>query len=178
MLGFSPLASAAIGDDGLAGDVDGLSGISILTGTPIVSPSELSENIYLSAVSITTGIPTITQPVGISLTSIVTGVPTVSTAILTVTIPPAKVYTGGWDKRQAEALQDVINKDGNGPFYFKVAPASNLLGTVVHDYISYTYTGINLTRSDFYVGGPTGTVVSTLLYTYDSANNIVTVTRV
>ncbi len=85
---------------------------------------------------------------------------------------------GGWDKRQWEAFTGVTDEDDSGSSYLKTAPTSNLLGVTEHDYISYTYAGVNLTRSDFYVGGPTGTIVSTVLYTYDSANNIVTVTRV
>tara|TARA_R110000782_G_scaffold62669_1_gene128782 strand:- start:807 stop:1043 length:237 start_codon:yes stop_codon:yes gene_type:complete len=32
---------------------------------------------------------------------------------------------GGWDKRQWEALQDVITRDGAGPFYLGVATVTS-----------------------------------------------------
>jgi hypothetical protein len=84
---------------------------------------------------------------------------------------------GGWDKRQWESLQDVISRDGTGPFYFKTSPASNLLGTVTHDYIAYTYVNSNITEANFYVGGSGGVIVSTISYTYNASGDITGITR-
>lgn len=55
---------------------------------------------------------------------------------------------------------------------------SNGLGIPAHDYISNTYDGSNnLTQSDYYLGGSGGTLVATIVMTYDVSNNILTVER-
>ena len=51
------------------------------------------------------------------------------------------------------------------------------LSIPVHDYISNTYTGSNLTQTVFKRGGASGVVVATLTMTYDGSGNLLTVTR-
>lgn len=46
-----------------------------------------------------------------------------------------------------------------------------------HDYIVNTYTGSNLTKTQFKRGGASGKVVATLDMTYDGSGNLLTVTR-
>ena len=48
----------------------------------------------------------------------------------------------------------------------------------LHDYISCSYTGSNLTQVVYKSGGASGTVVATLNLTYDGASNLLTVTKV
>jgi hypothetical protein len=85
MLGFSPLASAPLGDDGVTADiVHVLNGVSITTGQPSVGPTNLTQTDVLSVVGITTGLPTVGSPtlvegVVYGATSILTGLPTLST---------------------------------------------------------------------------------------------------
>lgn len=52
------------------------------------------------------------------------------------------------------------------------------LSLPVHDYISCSYTGSNLTQVVYKEGGSGGTVVATLNLTYDGASNLLTVTKV
>lgn len=51
------------------------------------------------------------------------------------------------------------------------------LSLPVHDYISCSYTGSNLTQVVYKDGGSGGTVVATLDLTYDGASNLLTVTK-
>jgi len=46
-----------------------------------------------------------------------------------------------------------------------------------HDYIGMTYTGSDLTGVEYRQGGSGGTVVATLVLTYDGSGNLLTVTR-
>jgi hypothetical protein len=102
MLGFSPTASTAIGDDGSGSSaVDVLSGDSILAGTPTVSQSSLAQNSSLQPVSITTEEPSVT-PSSIATDSqiladsILTGAPVVGIAsvITTHTLSGISIVTG------------------------------------------------------------------------------------
>ena len=52
------------------------------------------------------------------------------------------------------------------------------LNIPLHDYISCSYTGTNLTGVVFKNGGSSGNVVATLTLTYDGSNNLLTVTKV
>lgn len=51
------------------------------------------------------------------------------------------------------------------------------LSLPVHDYISCTYTGSNLTQVVYKDGGSGGMVVAMLTMTYDGASNLLTVTK-
>ena len=51
------------------------------------------------------------------------------------------------------------------------------LSLPVHDYISCSYTGSNLTQVVYKDGGSSGTVVATLDLTYDGSGNLLTVTK-
>ena len=54
----------------------------------------------------------------------------------------------------------------------------NGLGVPAHDYISNTYDGSsNLTQTDYYIGGSGGTIVATIVMTYDGNGNLLTVDR-
>ena len=46
-----------------------------------------------------------------------------------------------------------------------------------HDYIDNTYTGVNLTKVEYYNGGPGGTLVATIDMTYDGNDNLLTATK-
>lgn len=52
------------------------------------------------------------------------------------------------------------------------------LNIPLHDYVSLSYTGSNLTGVTFKVGGSGGSTVATLTLTYDGSNNLLTVTKV
>lgn len=52
------------------------------------------------------------------------------------------------------------------------------LSLPVHDHISCSYSGSNLTQVVYKTGGASGTVVATVNLTYDGASNLLTVTRV
>lgn len=54
--------------------------------------------------------------------------------------------------------------------------ALNSLIPSTYDYISLQYSGNNLTQAKFYLGGPSGTLISTLMLTY-LGNNLATVTK-
>jgi len=49
------------------------------------------------------------------------------------------------------------------------------LSSVEYDYISLSYTGSNLTLVQYYMGGPTGTLMNTLTLAYDGSNNLISV---
>ena len=56
MLGFSPLASAPLGDDGVAADIIYIiNGVGVTTGQPVVGSSSLAQDQDLSLVAIVTG---------------------------------------------------------------------------------------------------------------------------
>jgi hypothetical protein len=89
MLGFSPLASTPLGDDGFveSGGVS-LSATSIVTGSPVVSSSSITQDHSAAPVSLTTGSPavsatSVTQEHTLTSNSIVTGSPTVSATSVT-----------------------------------------------------------------------------------------------
>ena len=50
------------------------------------------------------------------------------------------------------------------------------LAIPTHDYISNTYTGSNLTQTEYRLGGATGTIVATAVMTYDGSGNLLTLT--
>ncbi len=52
------------------------------------------------------------------------------------------------------------------------------LNIPLHDYVSCSYTGTNLTGVVFKNGGSSGNTVATLTLTYDGSNNLLTVTKV
>jgi hypothetical protein len=71
MLGFAPLASITLGDDGAVSlPVDSLSANNITTGNPVVGSSSVSQDQVLAPVAITTGNPTVDST---TLTQISTG---------------------------------------------------------------------------------------------------------
>ena len=47
----------------------------------------------------------------------------------------------------------------------------------LHDYVALSYTGANLTGVVYKIGGAGGTTVATLVLTYDSSDNLLTVTK-
>ena len=54
---------------------------------------------------------------------------------------------------------------------------TNGLGIPAHDYIANTYTGNNLTQVVYRLGGSGGTIVATVVMTYDGSDNLLTVDR-
>jgi hypothetical protein len=73
MLGFSPLASTPLGDDGVAGgSSSSLIGVGITTGNPIVSSPSIVQDQLLVAISITTG-PSTVPPTTITVNSALSG---------------------------------------------------------------------------------------------------------
>jgi hypothetical protein len=52
------------------------------------------------------------------------------------------------------------------------------LNIPLHDYVSCSYTGANLTGVVFKNGGSGGNTVATLTLAYDGSNNLLTVTKV
>jgi len=81
-----------------------------------------------------------------------------------------KVFPYGIDGSTAT----VIKVDSAGNLY--TVSASGLV-PFVHDFISLSYTGSNLTGVVYKTGGSGGTTVATLALTYDGSNNLLTVTR-
>lgn len=53
----------------------------------------------------------------------------------------------------------------------------NSMVPTAYDYIDLIYTGSNISRVTFKQGGSAGVTVATLLLTYDSSDNLTTVTR-
>jgi len=51
------------------------------------------------------------------------------------------------------------------------------LNIPVHDYLSLSYTGSDLTEVIYKTGGSGGTTVATLTLTYDGSNNLISVTK-
>lgn len=49
------------------------------------------------------------------------------------------------------------------------------LAAVEYDYISLSYTGGNLTLVEYFMGGPSGTLMNTLTLAYDGSNNLISV---
>tara|TARA_R110000851_G_scaffold64502_1_gene146858 strand:- start:373 stop:648 length:276 start_codon:yes stop_codon:yes gene_type:complete len=85
--------------------------------------------------------------------------------------------TGGWDKRQWEALQDVtsLNPDGT-----KSISTANTLGVGPHDYIQYSYSASgNITDIRYFTGAAQsgGTLVARVHYEYDASNNLTSLER-
>ena len=91
MLGFSPLASAPLGDDGVVGEVVHLLTASpITTGQPVVGASTVSQDQDLSADGLTTGTPviassTLVENHDLAPTAITTGQPVVGSPTVTLT---------------------------------------------------------------------------------------------
>lgn len=56
-------------------------------------------------------------------------------------------------------------------------PTTSGLSIPAHDAINNTYTGTNLTKVEYFVGGLAGTKVATLDMTYDINNNVLTVVK-
>lgn len=55
---------------------------------------------------------------------------------------------------------------------------SNNMGIPAYDYIANTYdVNDNLTQVVYRLGGSTGTIVATVVMTYDGSNNLLTVER-
>ena len=54
---------------------------------------------------------------------------------------------------------------------------TNGLGIPAHDYIENSYTGNNLTQVIYRLGGSSGTIVGTVVMTYDGSDNLLTVDR-
>ena len=52
------------------------------------------------------------------------------------------------------------------------------LNIPLHDYVSCSYTGTNMTGVVFKNGGSGGNTVATLTLTYDGSDNLLTVTKV
>lgn len=86
--------------------------------------------------------------------------------------PDAQMY----DYQTGVATKLVPMSDGTNTY----APAMvtfQPLAPAEFDYISCSYTGANLTGVVYKLGGASGTVVSTLVLTYDGSGNLLTVTR-
>lgn len=56
-------------------------------------------------------------------------------------------------------------------------PDGNGLSIPSHDFIKNTYTGKNITKVEYYIGGEAGILVATIDMTYDANGNVVTVSR-
>jgi hypothetical protein len=88
MLGFSPFASAPLGDDGVTVEIIYiLTADSITTGSPVVPTSVITQDQDLSLTDITSGQPTVSssaiaQDQDLSLTAITSGQPTVSSSTI------------------------------------------------------------------------------------------------
>ena len=52
------------------------------------------------------------------------------------------------------------------------------LNTPLHDYVSCTYTGANLTQLVYKEGGASGTAVATITLDYDGSNRVTSITKV
>ena len=88
--------------------------------------------------------------------------------------------TGGWDKRQWEALQDITITSPSGSRELKTAPPNNLLGIGPHDYVEYTYLENVISQIKYFTGGlqESGTLVATVNYSYDVSGNVTSIERV
>jgi hypothetical protein len=87
MLGFNPLASAPLADDG----VIYLLGNDITTGSPVVGASSIAQDQNLTADSLTTGSPvvgasSIAQDQNLIPTGVTTGQPTAAPAVCVVNV--------------------------------------------------------------------------------------------
>lgn len=88
MLGFSPLASAPLSDDGVLGEVvHFLSGSNILASAPVVSEPSVTSNVSLDGVSLVLGVPTIGSATlsgthNLPLNNLITTTPTLGEATL------------------------------------------------------------------------------------------------
>jgi hypothetical protein len=68
----------------------------------------------------------------------------------------------------------------SGEVYKNFALLAETLNSLIPtkwDYFENTYTGANLTKTVFKLGGSAGTIVSTIDITYDGSDNIITATR-
>ena len=54
---------------------------------------------------------------------------------------------------------------------------TNTLVPETYDYVSFSYTGNNITEIEFYEGGSGGDVVATLTLAYDVDDNLTSVTK-
>ena len=52
------------------------------------------------------------------------------------------------------------------------------LNTPLHDYVSCTYTGTNLTQLAYKEGGSSGRTVATITLAYDGSNRVTSITKV
>ena len=89
MLGFSPLASAPLADDGVI--IYLLNGNDITTGSPVVGASSVAQDQDLTADSLTTGSPvvvssTVVQEHVLAANDITTGQPTVGETNAQITV--------------------------------------------------------------------------------------------
>ncbi len=99
MLGFNPLASAPLADDGLSSET--ISVVGVTAQAPVVSNSSLSQAHTLSATSISTASPVIpdtsfTQDFALTPSSISTGTPVVdnTTSAQSFSLAPSSISTG------------------------------------------------------------------------------------
>ncbi len=99
MLGFSPLASAPLADDGLSSAT--LSAVGVTAQAPVVSSSSVSQTHTLSATGVSTASPVVSdasfsQSFTLSATSISTGTPVVdnTTSTQSFSLAPSSVSTG------------------------------------------------------------------------------------
>ena len=69
-----------------------------------------------------------------------------------------------------------IVPQGDGSYAYAMSPM-NGLSIPEADYMALTYSGTNISTIVYKVGGVNGTIVATVALTYDSLNNITSVTR-
>jgi hypothetical protein len=88
--------------------------------------------------------------------------------------------TGGWDKRQWEALQDVTSSNPDGTKSLSTSTKDNILGVGPHDYIQYSYSATgNITDIRYFLGAAQagGTLVARVHYEYDASDNLTSAER-
>lgn len=78
MLGFSPLSSAALGDDGLSSNP-----APIVTGNPVVSDIQVTQNHVISASNLLSGVPFVSSTAMFQVEGFVSGTPSIGTTAVT-----------------------------------------------------------------------------------------------
>ena len=81
----------------------------------------------------------------------------------------------------AHVKSHLYGYDGSGctrPMTVNADGSINVADSVIpdHDYISYGYTGSNITTITYKTGGSGGTTVATATYAYDGSDNLTSVT--
>ena len=97
------------------------------------------------------------------------GLQGVSGSVSVSNLPAVQQVTGSIDSPIADTLLGEINTG---------IETLNSLVPSAYDYIAMVYNGSNLlTTASFYEGGSDGTLISSLVLTYDGSNNLIAVAK-